>query len=73
MRYLCSAYGCGNPIPRKFYFCKSHYEMIPYRFKEAMVDTYKKGQLKTEQVPMEFVEVLAEAAKWIATQEEIID
>lgn len=68
-KYVCCALDCGAKVTRDLYFCSHHWEMLPHRFKENLVEVYEHGQLKTKKVSADFVNELREAALWIANEE----
>ena len=42
--HLCHALGCNRAVPPKMLFCRPHGDATPQHIKDAVWETFRKGQ-----------------------------
>lgn len=68
-RHTCHAINCERAVPPKLFMCLSHWHKLPKATRDAIWDTYRRGQEIDKKPSTEYLLTAARAILWLAKLE----
>ncbi len=72
MTHLCHAHACSTPVQPAMFMCRSHWFKVPKPLRDAIWETYRRGQEDDKRPSDAYLKNASEAVKAVAAKEGIV-